>query len=47
LRLIARRNPSASLELNPASAIATRITCSWNTIAPSVSLRIGSSEGCS
>ena len=32
LRLIARRSPSASPAVNPASAIATWITCSWKTI---------------
>ena len=37
LRLIARRSPSASPTLKPASAIATSSTCSWKMIAPSVS----------
>ena len=32
LRLIARRSPSASPTLKPASAIATSSTCSWKTI---------------
>jgi hypothetical protein len=45
LRLIARRNPSASPGEKPANAIATSITWSWKTIAPSVSLRTGSSDG--
>ena len=46
-RLIARRRPSASPAVNPAIAIATWITWSWKTIAPSVSARIGSRVGCS
>ena len=47
MRLIALLRPSASPAEKPASAIATWITWSWKTIAPSVSLKIGSSEGCS
>ena len=47
LRLIARRNPSASPGEKPANAIATSITWSWKTIAPSVSRSTGSSDGCS
>ena len=45
--LIARRSPSASPGVKPANAIATSITWSWKTIAPSVSLSTGSSDGCS
>ena len=37
LRLIARRSPSASPTLNPASACATDSTWSWKTTTPSVS----------
>ncbi len=44
-RLIARRRPSASPAVKPAKAIATSITWSWKTIAPSVSLSAGSSDG--
>ena len=47
LRLIARRSPSASPGVKPANAIATSITWSWKTIAPSVSRSTGSSDGCS
>ena len=47
LRLIARRRPSASPGEKPANAIATSITWSWKTIAPSVSRSTGSSDGCS
>ena len=45
LRLIARRSPSASPTVNPASAIATSSTCSWKTITPSVSRSGSSSSG--
>ena len=45
LRLIARRSPSASPALKPASAIATLSTCSWKTIAPNVSPSGSSSSG--
>ena len=43
LRLIARRSPSASPTVKPASAIATSSTWSWKTTTPSVS-RSGSRE---
>ena len=43
LRLIARRSPSASPTVKPASAIATSSTWSWKTTTPSVS-RSGSAQ---
>src|SRR5439155_1213478 len=45
LRLIARRRPSASPTLKPASAIATSSTWSWNTTTPSVERRQSASSG--
>src|ERR671937_836601 len=45
LRLIARRSPSASPTLNPASAIATSSTWSWKTTTPSVERRHSVSRG--
>src|SRR5690348_16891950 len=45
LRLIARRSPSASPTLKPASAIATSRTWSWKTTTPSVERRQSASSG--
>ena len=45
-RLFARRSESASPGVNPAMAIADLNTCSWKSITPCVSSRIGFSPGC-
>src|SRR5207237_888701 len=45
VRLIARRSPSASPTVKPASAIATSSTWSWKTTTPSVSRSGSSSSG--
>ena len=42
---MARRRRSASPGVKPASATATRITCSWKMITPRVSFRAGSRQG--
>ena len=45
LKPIARRRSSAWPPVNPATTIAIRSSCSWNSGTPSVRFRIGSSSG--